>query len=293
MLGSFEPAVWRIGRRALKQAVKAAADRRIKERRGFIEKEGAKSVGSSNGGAITTWPGQNEGARLFEDLPCSQQMETESGSRLRPCLVRALRCALAATALSAAAMAAQPPRQDTPKMPSGIWTVESKPPANAVSFCSGYLPPGTRVQIQVEGPTRRAVEEDIKNQLGVTLSLLPPLSPALCKLGIGEPFADTPRLCDGGSLAVDANQPLVFDDAVIDFRRLSVQDIASREHEFYTDLGAKRGSRFALMFLWQRAVDWDLWLQSPDRMVSECTVTLPGKNNIDSFPMVWRRQPGP
>lgn len=178
-----------------------------------------------------------------------------------------------------------------PLSPTGMWRIETQPPVGALKLCHGFLPNGTRVRLQVEGPTRRAIEEDIKNQLGVTITLLPPLAPSLCSLDIGRASPDAKPLCVDGKFAVDANLPFELDDAAFDFRRLTAKDISSRTMEFFTDRGAELGSPFALLWRWQRAGDWDLWLKSPDQMVSECIVKLPGKNNIDSFPMIWNREP--
>jgi len=203
-----------------------------------------------------------------------------------------LRIILLALVFATSKAQARTPELDPTRMPNGTWIIETQAPLDALSVCDGFLPHGSKIRIDVEGPTRRAVEEDIKNQLGVTLTLLPPLSVGLCKLGVGEPVSYAKSLCADGKLQVDSASPFVFDDAVMDFSRLTKKDIVDRQLDFYTDRGAKLGSSFARLWLWQRSGEWNLWLQSRDRMISKCVVELPGKNNFDSFPMIWRRVPG-
>jgi len=219
-------------------------------------------------------------------------MESSASAADRMQSTMGLRIIILALVFTASKAHASTPGRDPTKMPNGTWIIETQAPADALSVCDGYLPHGSKVRIDVEGPTRRAVEEDIKDQLGVTLTLLPPLSVGLCNLGVGEQVSYAKSLCADGKLRVDPALPFVFDDAVMDFSRLTTKDIVDRQLEFYTDRGAKLGSAFARLWLWQRSGEWNLWLQAQDRMISKCVVELPGKNNFDSFPIIWRRVPG-
>lgn len=183
-------------------------------------------------------------------------------------------------------------KEKLPTMPNGTWTIETTPPANAVELCPEFLPGGTRLRLRAEGPTRLAIEEQRRDELGGTLTLLPPFSAALCRTAIGSETSFGTNLCRGGNVPVDSQAPVSFDDAVFVFSRLDAKGVADPDNEFFVGLGAGKGARFATVFLKNKSAQWRLWLKSANEMVSECIVHLPGKNNIDSFPMIWRRQPG-
>lgn len=176
-------------------------------------------------------------------------------------------------------------------MPNGTWTIESTPPADAVKLCDEYLPTGTTVRLMAEGPTRHAIEEDIGNELGGTLTLLSPVTPAICTVGLGAETRFGLNLCEAGKAARPIHTPAVFTDAVFVFSRLDGAAAADPENFFYAQMGARSGARFARVFLKYKAVEWELWLKSANAMVSRCVAELPGKDNYASFPMIWRRQP--
>ena len=173
-------------------------------------------------------------------------------------------------------------------MPNGTWTLTAKPPAEAVSVCNEYLPTGTRVNLSVQGPTRLAVEEQRRDELGGSFTLLSPWSSSLCSTGLGATTGFGTNLCDGVKPSAGSPAEVLFDDAVFTFSRLSAADAKDPENEFFAGRGARAGARFVLLTLKDKGLQWRLWLMSSNEMVSECLATLPGKNNIDSFPMVWR-----
>lgn len=181
-------------------------------------------------------------------------------------------------------------KEKVPTMPNGTWKIDASVPATAVEVCPEFLPSGTRIRLRTEGPTRLAIEEQRRDELGGVVTLLPPFSSLLCRTGIGRETGFGANLCAGGTLPSDLRVPVEFDDAVFVFSRLDAGGVADPDNEFFVDRGARRGARFATVFLRYKSVQWHLWVKSPNEMVSECLVHLPGKNNIDSIPMIWRRE---
>lgn len=177
-------------------------------------------------------------------------------------------------------------------MPNGTWTIETRPPTEAVRLCSEFLPNGTRLSLVAEGPTRLSIEEERRNELGGTLTLLPPISAALCRSGLGTETGFGTNLCSNTNLTISPDIPIQFTDAVFLLSRLDAAGVADPENDFFVSRGARKGTRFATIFLKDKGIEWRLWLRSADEMISECVAHLPGKNNLDSFPMIWRRQPG-
>jgi hypothetical protein len=181
--------------------------------------------------------------------------------------------------------------EGTKTMPNGTWMIKSTPPADAVKLCDEYLPTGTTLRLVAEGPTRRAIEEDINNELGGTLTLLSPVTPAICSVGLGAATSFGLNLCERGNASGQTHTPLVFTDAIFVFSRLDAAAAENPENFFYTQMGARSGARFARVLLKYKAVEWELWLRSANEMVSRCVADLPGKDKVVSFPMIWRRQP--
>ena len=71
-----------------------------------------------------------------------------------------------------------------------------------------------------------------------------------------------------------------------------LKEAAAPENEFFARNGARSGARFVRLSLKYKPGQWVLWLRSPNEMLSECLFQRPGVKNFDSFPMIWRRQPG-
>lgn len=202
----------------------------------------------------------------------------------------AMRLATVTTTCAALALGARGVAQakDNATMPNGTWTLSAAAPAEAVSLCNEYLPTGTRVRLVVEGPTRQALEESRRDELGGSFTLLPPWPSALCTTGLGATTGFGSNLCDGGRPRANSTAEVVFDDSVFTFSRLSAANTKHPDNEFFASRGARAGARFMLLTLKDKGLQWRLWLKSSNEMVGECLVTLPGKNNIDSFSMIWR-----
>ena len=207
--------------------------------------------------------------------------------------ISATLAAVAAAILLAPAYAATPraARPAPHAMPNGTWIIEATPPADALSLCDDYLPTGTRVRLSVQGPTRLAVEEARKDELGGTLGLLAPRSAALCRTGLGATTEFGTNLCKEGQLADDDRTASVDFDATLTFSRLDKAGLDDVDNFFYTEQGAKVGAMFITVAPNYKTASWRLWMRKPDEMLAQCTAKLPGKNNFENFPLVWRRVP--
>ena len=205
--------------------------------------------------------------------------------------MRAARASM--TVALAAALAAMGTATHAASPIDGEWAVDAPLPADTTRPCPGFLPPGSRVRLAVDAAPAASAEEAGRKQYAARLTLLAPLSPALCALEIGKPFADLPGMCDAGQLKGDAAAPADVPEARVEFHRLNGADIASGSFDFYTAQGAQRGAAFALLYLGTRGIDWELWQAAPDRLVAQCTVRRPGEPPvIESVPMTWRRVGG-
>ena len=177
-------------------------------------------------------------------------------------------------------------------MLNGLWMIETKPPADAIKFCNEYLPAGTKLRLLAEGPTRQAIESNVADELGGTLTLLPPITDDLCRTGIGVTTTFGYNLCNEAKSKIRLDTPVEFDDALFVFSRLDAKGIANPDNEFFVRNGARSDARFVRVSLKYKPVEWMLWLRSANEMLSECVVQRPGVKNFDSFPMIWRLQPG-
>jgi hypothetical protein len=174
-------------------------------------------------------------------------------------------------------------------MINGTWIIEATPPVNAVKLCDEYLPTSTRIRFQILGPTRLAVEEERTDELGGTVELIPPISAALCSVGLGQSTEFGSNLCSNGQPIVDDKKTVQF-DADFTFFRLTNADLEDVDNLFFSEQGAHEGAKMVTVSVNYKAVQWNIWMRSINEMISECLVVLPGKNNVDSFPMIWRRQ---
>lgn len=169
-------------------------------------------------------------------------------------------------------------------MLDGIWVIEAAPPTNAVALWDGYFPSGTRIKLEMQGPTHRAIEKEIPNLLGGTLTILPPFDKDFCKTRPGGSFFE--KLCRNGKPLTE-NAPFTFNVELV-FNRAKNVDYESG-FLFYAEHGAKAGAKIVSIYI-RFGADWQLWLKNPNLMVSRCFAALPGENNFESFPMFWRRQ---
>lgn len=177
-------------------------------------------------------------------------------------------------------------------MLNGIWVIEATPPADAIKLFDEYLPTGTKLRLLVEGPTLRAIESNVADELGGILTVLPPITDALCHTGIGMTTTFGNNLCSSEKSKTAVDGQVEFEDALFVFSRLDAEEAAAPENEFFARNGARSGARFVRLSLKYKPGEWVLWLRSTNEMLSECIFQRPGVKNFDSFPMIWRRQPG-
>lgn len=180
-------------------------------------------------------------------------------------------------------------KESKAEMINGIWIIEATPPVNAVKLCDEYLPTGTRIRFQILGATRLAIEEQRADELGGNVELIPPISTTLCSVGLGQSTEFGNNLCRNGQLIVDDKKSISFDADFI-FSRLSTSDLENIDNSFFQEQGAYGGAKMVTVSVNYKAVQWTIWLRNTNEMITECLVVLPGKNNVDSFPMIWRRQ---
>jgi hypothetical protein len=175
-------------------------------------------------------------------------------------------------------------------MPQGTWTISHEPlPANVTKMSDDYLPNGTKLRFLAEGPTRLAVEEGRRDELGGRMILLPPISAALCGTGIGASSGFGENLCEGPRLKPAVHNPFEFNDVIYNFSELSKQDITDFRYGFFVNAGAKPGAKLVDVTIKYKGVSWTLWLKSPGQMLSETTAYLPGKNNVVGVATRWQR----
>jgi hypothetical protein len=176
-------------------------------------------------------------------------------------------------------------------MLNGTWMISAAPPAGAVKLCPHFLPAGTLVKLSMQGASRHAVEEGRDNELAGTLTLLPPLSPLLCRTGIGAVTGFGTNFCVRGELEQDANTPVEFTDAIFSLSRWDAASAADPDNFFYAQEGARPGALFTHLILKDKGVEWHLWMKNQSEMVARCIATLPGRRNFRSFPLVWKEMP--
>jgi hypothetical protein len=182
-------------------------------------------------------------------------------------------------------------KNDT-KMLNGIWKIEATPPSKpGGTLGEEYLPTGTRLRLLVQGPTAVAMEENRTDELFVTVGVLPPWTPALCHTGIGASTTFGANLCgeDGSPLAPKGDASLDFEGSAT-FSRLTAKQLEDQDEIFFTELGAKVGARLMTINLKYKGVVWNLWMKSPDLMIGEAYVQGTKRNDVDSYPMYWRRE---
>jgi hypothetical protein len=173
----------------------------------------------------------------------------------------------------------------------GIWTIESTPPKEVAEVTSEFLPPKTRVQINLEGPSRLAIEEGRKDEFGGEFTLLPPFIQGICATPLGEGNAFGSHVCEKGQIT-DPNRP-VTNDAEFAFSRWSKPaDLEEIYNIFFVDQGAKLGAQFVLITLRYKGVSCELWLRDRDTLVGRYIVTLPSKD-LEQQVQIWRRVKAP
>ncbi|MBO0720103.1 MAG: hypothetical protein J2P41_04735 [Blastocatellia bacterium] len=178
-------------------------------------------------------------------------------------------------------------KEDVRTVLNGIWTIESTPPKEFKEMARDFLPPGTRVQLKLEGPTRLAIEEERKDELGGEFTLLPPFIQGICATPLGEGNGYGSHVCEKGQI-IDPNRP-VSNDAEFSFYRWSKStDLDDALNIFFADQGAKVGAQFVLITLRYKSVSWKLWVRDRDTLVGNYIATLASKD-IDEQVQTWRR----
>ncbi|TXH40449.1 MAG: hypothetical protein E6Q92_07865 [Burkholderiaceae bacterium] len=206
---------------------------------------------------------------------------------VRQCLAWMAACFMmwpAAGLVSAAPAAAAAKAQLKDKMLDGTWIIDMDAWPEGPGRCSAYLPPGTRLRVQVLGPNRLALEEGRSNELGGLLTLLPAWPEGLCQTALGQ------QLGGGAACANEAaaRQHAWRFDVDLTFEKLDAKAMAEVDQAFLREQGAKAGARTVLMVPKQSNVAWRLWLRHPDEMVAQCVMSGPG-DDVQSVPMRWKR----
>lgn len=174
----------------------------------------------------------------------------------------------------------------------GVWRIESRPPAKPGAVVEpNTLPDGTRVRIEVGGPTALAEREDREDELALDFDVLPPWTPALCGVSLGTPTMFGANLCndDGTPRDPQATARPEFEVGA-SFSRMTAKEAAGLDRSFFVDLGARAGARFALVTVKYKGSSWDLWMKTPDLMIEEGLLVGPGRHEADGFPVYWRRE---
>jgi hypothetical protein len=178
-------------------------------------------------------------------------------------------------------------KEDVQTMMSGIWTIETSPSVEAADLPGEFLPPGTRVQLNIEGPTRLALEEGRRDELGGEFVLLPPFLPGICATPFGEGNAYGSHVCEKGQI-IDPKSP-VSNDAEFSFERWEEKpDPEQTDNQFFIEQGAKRGAHFVIIYFRYKSASWRLWIRDPDTLIGYYFVTLPSKET-ELIVQFWRR----
>jgi hypothetical protein len=176
---------------------------------------------------------------------------------------------------------------DVYTMLNGIWTIESSPPRDVAEFTNDFLPPGTRLELKIEGPTRLAVEEGLSDELEGKFILIPPFSQGICTTPLGESNGYGSHVCDKGRIT-DPNDP-ASNYAEFSFERWDQQpDPEELGNIFFIEQGAKRGAQFVIISLRYKGISWRLWVRDRDTLVGKCVATLPSKQ-LERVIQIWRR----
>jgi hypothetical protein len=174
---------------------------------------------------------------------------------------------------------------------NNIWTIESAPPADMVESTGGFLPPGTKVQIKIAGPTRLAIEEGRTDELGGEIILLPPFPQNICTVGLGTETIFGGNLCEKGQLK-DPARPVSFDSQFVFERWEHPSDTEQLDNGFFVDQGAKLGAQFVLVNPLHKGVDWQLWVRDRDTLIGSYIATLRSKET-ERVVQIWRRVKAP
>jgi hypothetical protein len=178
-------------------------------------------------------------------------------------------------------------KKETVAMLNSTWIIESSPPETAKDLGIDFLPPGTRLQIKIEGPTRLALEEGATDELGGELILLPPFPQGICKTGLGGESGFGANLCKDGQL-IDPERPVHFDSKFLFEAWKRKPDPIEDGNGFFMDQGAKIGAQFVTVVPLEKGVTWRLWVRDRNTLVGGYTATFP-KDQLEFVVQTWRR----
>jgi hypothetical protein len=164
-------------------------------------------------------------------------------------------------------------------MINGVWTIETERPAEGENLSASFLPAGIRIELGIAGPTRAAIEQSRRNELGGRVLILPPLPEKICASGLAS------RICRHGR-PVDAYGPFAF-NAVFTFFRWTEEDIELPLNEFFVDSGAKVNSQFLVVSIPPLGVDWELWISGNHLMTGFHVATAPTQSR--NVAQIWHR----
>lgn len=165
-------------------------------------------------------------------------------------------------------------------MLNGVWTIETENPVEGARLSASFLPAATRIELSVLGPTRAAVEESRRDELGGHAKLLKPLPDKICASGLAV------EVCPGG-VPLNAAEPSSY-DVVFSFSRWTRKDLDLPLNSFFADQGAKADSQFVLISIPSLAVDWELWINGKNQMTGRYVVTTAPKRS-HNVAQIWRR----
>ena len=165
-------------------------------------------------------------------------------------------------------------------MINGIWKIETEQPGEGVRLSASFLPAGTRIELRIKGPTRAAIEESRRDELGGQALILMPLPDKICASGLAS------EVCRNGK-PLDAAEQFTF-DIVFSFSRWTRKDMELPLNSFFVDHGVKVNSQFVLVSVPSLGVDWELWISGKDQMIGRHVVTTAPKR-YRNVAQIWRR----
>ena len=172
------------------------------------------------------------------------------------------------------------PKANGHNMLNGVWTIETENPVEGARLSASFLPAGTRIELRVLGPTRAAVEESRRDELGGQAKLLKPVPDKICASGLAA------EVCSGGT-PLNTAEPPSF-DVVFSFSRWTRKDLDLPLNSFFADQGARVDSQFVLVSIPSLGVDWELWINGKNQMTGRYVITTAPKRSRN-VAQIWRR----
>jgi hypothetical protein len=178
-------------------------------------------------------------------------------------------------------------KEDLYAMLNGIWRIESSSPKEVAQVPKEFLPPDTRLELMIEGPTEAALDAGQSNELEGKFILLPPFPQGICNSGLGVGNGYGSDVCENGKV-IDPNDS-VSNYAEFIFERWEHKtDIEQLRNNFFVKQGAKLGAQFLIISLRYRGIAWKLWIRDRDTLIGEYTAVLPSKELV-GVTQIWRR----